>query len=238
MAQYDKAEGPGRTTGEAAALAGSTAKAADETTSGVTTPGVTGVTTSGVHKVSGGGASAGGASAGGSATVDVAAIFDATREALEAHLRRLGVPAADVEEVVQRTMVCVLRWVHKHRVAPDDPKAFVCKLAERRARDLERERRRHPLVPDNAVAETIAAPESGNDPERRLLRAERVCLLHDALAELPEIDAAVVRKVRLKGMSYAEAGEELGLSADAVDARLRRALPKLEELIRGEGGGK
>lgn len=59
--------------------------------------------------------------------------------------------------------------------------------------------------------------------ETQLSNAELCQLLHEAMAELPPVDNAVVVLSDIEEMSNKEIGETLGLTVSAVKARLHRA---------------
>ena len=76
-----------------------------------------------------------------------------------------------------------------------------------------------------APAESAAGAESGLGPTadaRRILAA---------IEALPEPEREAFDLVRVQGMSQAEAGEVLGVSAATVNRRLHRGLLKLEEAL-------
>lgn len=82
---------------------------------------------------------------------------------------------------------------------------------QRRRRLLERLRQQVP-------------PEPGGDPEQ-------VVLVRDALRRLPQPDQEVLMLTEWEGLTPAEIGEVLGVSANAAAVRLHRARRRLRTLL-------
>jgi RNA polymerase sigma-70 factor (ECF subfamily) len=80
---------------------------------------------------------------------------------------------------------------------------------------------REGLVPAPASSDSGLTPNS-----RRML---------DAIAELPEAEREAFELVRIQGLSQAEAGEVLGVSAATVNRRLNRGLQLLLETLEDLG---
>jgi RNA polymerase sigma-70 factor (ECF subfamily) len=80
---------------------------------------------------------------------------------------------------------------------------------------------REGLVPTPASSDSGLTPNS-----RRML---------DAIAELPEAEREAFELVRIQGLTQAEAGEVLGVSAATVNRRLNRGLQLLLEALEDLG---
>lgn len=74
---------------------------------------------------------------------------------------------------------------------------------------------------------TMPMPRATPTPEDLLLRGEESSLIDHALAALPA-KYREVAVLRFQEMSYKEIGAVLGLSVEAVESRMRRAIVKLE----------
>lgn len=73
-------------------------------------------------------------------------------------------------------------------------------------------------------------------PSGAASRKERVLLLADALAKLPEEQRKAIECVSLLGITQEQAAQELGTTRGAVAGLLRRGMQKLHELLRGIEG--
>lgn len=74
---------------------------------------------------------------------------------------------------------------------------------------------------------TMPMPRATPTPEDLLLRREESSLIDRALAALPA-KYREVALLRFQEMSYKEIGAVLGLTVEAVESRMRRAIVKLE----------
>ena len=73
----------------------------------------------------------------------------------------------------------------------------------------------------------LPIPRATPTPEDLLLRGEESSLIDRALAALP-VKYREVAVLRFQEMTYKEIGAVLGLSVEAVESRMRRAIVKLE----------
>lgn len=83
--------------------------------------------------------------------------------------------------------------------------------------------------PDFSYADTLRAPGLG--PESSILNAERLEYLVDAIAELPERHAAVVRGYFLEGRRMAELAAELGVTESRISQLRAEALVLLRDAL-------
>jgi RNA polymerase sigma factor (sigma-70 family) len=140
------------------------------------------------------------------------------------------VPAS--EEVAQDVFVQVFRSLPRLR----NPRSFLPwlrQLTRNRAHRFVADRSRQPLS-DEAMA-AVADPVPGADA--RLLRAEELRVLADALEALPNEAREVVVLYYREGRSAAQVAGLLGLSEDAVKKRLSRARARLREDVEARFAG-
>jgi RNA polymerase sigma factor (sigma-70 family) len=153
--------------------------------------------------------------------------------------------STDWAEVYRSTYQAVVRFLHRKvwdedrardlaqeafaRVLesePDDPRAWVFRVAANLARDEARlvvRRKRHLSL---LKVEASAAEGSGATPDQELARKEAEELVRQALERLGERD----RELLLlwdAGLSYAEIGARVGLAQGAVGTTLARAKQRL-----------
>ncbi len=146
---------------------------------------------------------------------------------VKAFLLRLGVPAADVEDVAQEAFVRLYQKRDRYRAGAAF-KPWLLTLAGNLGRNRLRWRFRR--REDSIEAMDIAKP-GGFDPVDTSLRpasdmAEKANLARDvrtAVNALPDNLRQAVLCVELEDLSYAEASQVMGCSAKAVETRLYRA---------------
>ena len=121
----------------------------------------------------------------------------------------------EAEDVAQEVFVS---FYSAH--AADAPYAapWLHKAAAHRALNAIRGRARRA---DREARDAAARPASG-DPEAEVLERERAREVRAALARLPR-DSGTLLALRYAGLSYAEVALALGIKADQVGTRLRRA---------------
>jgi RNA polymerase sigma-70 factor, ECF subfamily len=150
--------------------------------------------------------------------------------ALTPHLRayygRRLQRAADAEDLVQETLIAI----HTRRASYDPGQPFTAWLhAIARYKLIDHFRRsgiRRTLPLEDAASvvadEDAAAAEAARDVEQ-------------LLAQLPENKRALIRHVKLDGLSTAEAAAKTGLSESAVKVGVHRSLKALSNMIRERG---
>jgi len=136
--------------------------------------------------------------------------------------RRMPAAPADVEDLVQETLLAVhLRRASYDRAQPFTAWAFA--IARYKLIDHWRRRRIRVAAPLDDVAEFLAAEPASSDDGLDLTRA---------LGSLPERQRALIEDVKLKGFSLSEAGARAGVSEGAAKVALHRALRLLAGRMR------
>lgn len=141
---------------------------------------------------------------------------------------RSGGRTDDSEDILQTTLIAIHEKRHTWRET-DPVSHWIYAIARYKAADAWRRRRRQPAAffdgadPDIA-AEAAPDPTAARDVDR-------------LLARIDDLSAAVVRGVKLDGLSAAETGGPLGLSPGAVRVKLHRALARLSEAVARDGSG-
>jgi RNA polymerase sigma-70 factor (ECF subfamily) len=148
--------------------------------------------------------------------------------ALSGHLRsffarRVGPSAA--EDLVQETLIAI----HTKRATyePSLPlTAWVYGIARYKLIDEYRREKRKPTVPLDEAPELFAHDEVESAGARR--DVEKL------LMKLPEAKRALVRAIKLDGLSVAEAAARTGMSESAVKVSVHRSLKSLNEDVGGD----
>lgn len=149
--------------------------------------------------------------------------------------RRQGVPEAQLDDVVQETLLTVHRVRHTYDPARSFD-AWLTALAARRAIDLLRAegRRARRELHDPAAAERHAAPD---DASRERERDERARRLREAVATLPPGQRQAIEELAFAERSLAEASARTGRRPGALKVNLHRALKALRGKLDGDADG-
>lgn len=151
---------------------------------------------------------------------------------LSAHLRaffrkRLFQLPDDIEDLVQETLLAVHNQRHTYR--PDQPlTAWVHAIARYRLVDLLRTRATREALNDPLDEELELFAASDTDA------ADAKKDLGRLLATLPERQRLPIVRVKLEGLSVAEAAQRTGMSESAVKVGVHRGLKALAAKIKGK----
>ncbi len=141
--------------------------------------------------------------------------------------RRIGATAAEVEDLVQETLLAVhLKRDTYDRSLPFTPWAYA--LARYKLIDHFRRRNRSAQVPLEDAGAIFAA----GDPEEGALRTD----LDRLLQRLPDRQRSLIEDVKLQGLSVEEAARKRGVTAVSARVMLHRSLKWLNQALRDENG--
>ena len=148
-------------------------------------------------------------------------VAPALRRFARARVARVGLAAADVEDVVQETLIAIhLKRGTWRDGEPLEPWIFA--IAGHKLIDAARRSGRHKAIDIAEIGEIVpAAPDP--DPTEASDR-DRI------LARLDRRSAAIVRAIGLEGASVAEAATRFGISEGAIRVALHRGLRKLSAM--------
>ena len=149
--------------------------------------------------------------------------------------RRYVGDADDADDIVQASFVSA--WGALKRYDPTRGfAAWLRTIALNKCRDHGRRAvvRRLLMIPVAASrANIVADPQPGADVE--LIAQEELATLNWAIVRLPRALKEPLLLTLIVGLSQAEAGRELGISAKAVETRIYRARRALTEAIAKDG---
>ena len=152
-------------------------------------------------------------------------IVDRHFDALLRFLRRLGIPAADVDDAVQEVILVVARRLAD--IEEQSERSFVFSTAFRIASDMRRRAERRHEVGD-ALLEGIQS--AGLDPEATM-ESQRLAVLFAQVLEQLSLDLRVVFVLyELEDFTMAEIAATLGVPPGTVASRLRRGREAFERL--------
>ena len=139
--------------------------------------------------------------------------------------RRLGPAAAEVEDLVQETLLAVhLKRATYDRSQPFSPWAY----AVARYKLIDHFRRAHRQI--HVPLEDAGALIGTDDPEEGAVRMD----LERLLGQLPERQRALVEDVKVRGFSIEEAARNRGVTAVSARVMLHRSLQWLSRTVRDE----
>ena len=141
-------------------------------------------------------------------------------------LRRRLPASAPAEDLLQSALV---RYEGYRQTRPvEDAPAFIIRTALNLNID---EGRRRKWTADQPVDETSRSLEPLQDEV--FAARERLRLVNEALAQLPERTRTIFLLHRLDGRKYREIAEEMGISQSAVEKHIARAALFLAERMEG-----
>jgi RNA polymerase sigma-70 factor (ECF subfamily) len=150
----------------------------------------------------------------------------------------LGVPAAEVDDVVQETWLRVVRAAARFDPERRFP-VWLFSIAVNLCRDARRRRRMEVGTEDDAAATEaiLDEPHAAHVPEafRRLRERDRQRAVEAMLARLPDAMREVVVLRFYEDLDLAEIAEATGLPVGTVKSRLFYAIRRVREMAAEEG---
>lgn len=169
---------------------------------------------------------------------DFASIYAAQKHFIWATLQRMGVPAADLEDVFQEVFVVAHRRLHTYRA---DAKLSawlygICRrsVAQHRRRASHRWEIAGRVDVDTAFSEgrPETPPNVGvSSPEELLARAQQAAELEELLQQLSFDQRVVLVMFEVEEQSCAQIAEQIGVPVGTVHSRLFKARQKLARAI-------
>jgi RNA polymerase sigma-70 factor, ECF subfamily len=142
---------------------------------------------------------------------------------------RFHVPLPDVaEDLTAETFLKVVRAADRFDPARGTPKAWILTVAHNVLGDWRRRARLRQYVTLGTMHDLVYEAPS---PEERLLRAEEVGRLLDAVATLGDAERELIGLRYGSGLETAEVAQILGISEGSVRTRLWRVLGKLRGVL-------
>lgn len=150
------------------------------------------------------------------------ALFEAHYEPLMRYAGRRTDQLADAEDVVAETFT--VAWRHLQQMPPHDERLFwLYGIARRVVANHRRAAQRRARLEAKARASWAPATHAGSDLPDVLT----------AMRRLSDDDQEILRLVAWEGLSHAEVGLALGITANAAGIRLHRARARLAQALSG-----
>jgi len=151
--------------------------------------------------------------------------------------RRMTNSDADAEDVMQNTLIKILRRADSYR-GESDPMGWIYRITMNEAREVHRKRKRRPAVSLEALPvdfdhthHPVGITDIGERPDRDAMSAEIDDRIRAAIDELPDGYREAVVLHDLEGVPYAEAAELMGLTLGGFKTRLHRARLHLRNVL-------
>lgn len=154
------------------------------------------------------------------------ALYDAYVDEVWRAIRRLGVPASGVEDVVQETFVTAWQSLSRFE-GRSELKTWIIGIAFNRARHAIRSHVRH----GNAVELDEQLPSQSQRPDERVERRKQSELLLEMLAALPEEQREVFVMMDLEGLSAPAVADLVHAPLNTVYSRLRLARASINDAV-------
>lgn len=130
-------------------------------------------------------------------------------------------------DLVQDSLVKAYTRLHTCN-DPERFPAWLFRILRNRCKDWLKNRRRQTV----SLQDDAAAAPAGDDPARRMERAELGRVVEEALARLPEAQREAFLLKHVEGRSYEEMAEMLDTGISALKMRVMRAREALQQFLR------
>jgi len=160
--------------------------------------------------------------------------------------RRMSNNDADAEDVMQNTLIKILRKASTYR-GDSDPMGWIYRITMNEAREIHRKRKRKPSVSLDSMpvefdgsSHPIGITDISMRPERAAMAGEIEAAVRAAIDELPDGYREAVVLYDLEGVPYQEASDLMELTLGGFKTRLHRARlhlrRRLEEFWKTQDG--
>ena len=143
---------------------------------------------------------------------------------VKGYLLRLGLEAAQAEELSQEVMIAVWRKAGSFDPRQAGATTWIFRIARNRRIDAFRREHRGAIDPDDPMFQ----PEPEAAPDAAMEAAAREAEVRAALADLSEDQRRLVREAFYEDLSHSEIASKTGLPLGTVKSRLRQAFSRLK----------
>ncbi|MCB2108261.1 MAG: sigma-70 family RNA polymerase sigma factor [Rhodobacteraceae bacterium] len=154
-----------------------------------------------------------------------ARLFEHYAPRIKSFLLRQGTDPAQAEDLAQETMMSVWRKAAMFDPAKASAGTWIFTIARNLRIDAIRKARRPEFDPEDP-----AFVPDAEKPADEVINADQMgCMVREAMAELPDEQALVVRMSFFEDKPHAEIAEQLRLPLGTVKSRLRLAMRRIKE---------
>jgi RNA polymerase sigma-70 factor (ECF subfamily) len=178
--------------------------------------------------------------------LDPEALLERYGERIYRLARRMSNSDADAEDVMQNTLIKIIRKAPTYR-GESDPMGWIYRITLNEAREIHRRRKRKPSVSLDSLpvefdesSHIIGVSDISTRPDRHAMSGEVDGVVREAIEELPDGYREAVVLHDLEGVPYQEAAELMELTLGGFKTRLHRARlhlrRRLEEFWNAQDG--
>jgi len=153
---------------------------------------------------------------------------------VKGYLLRLGLEAAQAEELTQDVMVAVWRKAASFDRRQASAATWIFRIARNRRIDVLRQERRAKLDAHDPAFQ----PAAETAPDAAAQASERETMVRRAMAELPPEQRELIREAFYEDRSHRQIADATGMPLGTVKSRLRLAMAKLKLRLDGDDFGK
>jgi RNA polymerase sigma factor (sigma-70 family) len=159
-------------------------------------------------------------------------IFDHFAPRLEGYLQRLGLSAAEAEDIAQDVLTTL--WVKAALFDPEKSSlaTWIYRVARNRRIDRARRTREHVLLD---TLDPAQEPADEARPDTTLEGEDNAAALRAALTQLPAEQQKLVQLSYYEGLSQSEIAAKAALPLGTVKSRLRLAFNRLRVVLAARG---
>jgi RNA polymerase sigma factor (sigma-70 family) len=159
-------------------------------------------------------------------------LFDHFAPRIEAHLQRLGLDAAQAEEIAQDVMITLWRKASLFDPAKSALSTWLYRIARNRRIDLTRRDRTDYVDPQSPAILEIA---SEGQIDQTFDGQQRDDIVRGLVTELPNEQQSLVKLAFYEGLSHSQIAERTGIPLGTVKSRLRLAFTRLRRGLEAAG---
>jgi len=150
---------------------------------------------------------------------------------IKAYLIRCGAEPAQAEELAQEAMIMVWRRAGTFDAAKATASTWVFTIARNKRIDALRRERRPQVDPDDPAPAPALVPAGPAAADQAVEAAQQAARLSQAIAALPEEQAALIRMAYFEDKAHGQIAAETALPLGTVKSRLRLALARLRRVL-------
>jgi len=156
-----------------------------------------------------------------------ATLFSYYAPRVKAYLVRQGTDDASAEELVQEALLTAWRKADRFDPAKASAGTWIFTVARNLRIDALRKGRRPEFDPQDPAF----VPESGEAPDDAIQSGQMRVRIRDAMAQLPEEQATVIRLSFFEDKPHGEIAAQLALPLGTVKSRLRLAMRRIRTAL-------